>query len=164
MEDTPTDMRRAGRLRRLGLRDRLSVIRGPGRAQGVARGPALRTGARAGAALLIAAVLGACGGSDDAGQPPPGIGGARIGVPLAVASCRDWKNASAKERLGTLEVLRKFASGRSGSPRGYGRALDDDRAYKLLEASCKPDYAADFRLYKLYTRASAFSKTKLPPQ
>lgn len=77
-----------------------------------------------------------------------------------MADCQDWKDASTKERLGTLEVLREYASDRASVPGGYGRALDDDRAYKLLERSCAPDYAASFRLYKLYTRASAFSVTK----
>jgi hypothetical protein len=36
-------------------------------------------------------------------------------------------------------------------------ALSDDAAYRIFQNTCAHDYAAGFRLYKLYARASSFA-------
>lgn len=77
-------------------------------------------------------------------------------MPLRAADCSDWRRASLRERLGTVQELRRFAGGPVGSPAGRGAVLDDDKAYDLLEHQCAPDHAHGFRLYKLYTRGAAF--------
>ena len=33
----------------------------------------------------------------------------------------------------------------------------DDAAYRIFKDTCRHDYAAGFRLYKLYARASSFA-------
>ena len=56
-----------------------------------------------------------------------------------------------------MRQLRDFAGGPTGSPAGHGNVLSDKRAYELLENWCANDFARGFKLYKLYTRAAAFS-------
>jgi hypothetical protein len=81
----------------------------------------------------------------------------RIGQPTQLVQCRDWNEADVRERYGTLEALRRFAGGPTGSPAGRGRTLDDDAAFELFDRWCEKPFARGFRLYKLYTRAAAFS-------
>ena len=54
--------------------------------------------------------------------------------------------------------LRKFAGGPVGSSEGIkrGPALDEARAYKVLDSYCERYFARGFKLYKLYERAAAF--------
>jgi hypothetical protein len=56
-----------------------------------------------------------------------------------------------------VRQLRAFAGGPTGSPAGRGNVLEDEQAYELLENWCGNDFARGFKLYKLYTRAAAFS-------
>jgi hypothetical protein len=111
------------------------------------------------AALLAGLALPGClGGSS---SNPPGSAGVRIGTPLQLANCGDWRKASPQEREGTVRDLRGFAGGPVGeSPGRTGATLDDDRAYKVLDDYCKADFARGFKLYKLYTRAAAFRKLR----
>jgi hypothetical protein len=55
--------------------------------------------------------------------------------------------------------LRDFAGQEAGSAqaRGHGATLKDDQAYKLFQNWCSKDFARGFKLYKLYTRAAAFT-------
>ena len=108
------------------------------------------------AGALAALAISGCGGGDPAGGQPDLAGGARIGQPTQLVQCADWKEADVRERYGTLEALRSFAGGRTGSPGGQGATLEDDEAYELFERWCAQSYAQGFRLYKLYTRAAAF--------
>jgi hypothetical protein len=106
------------------------------------------------AVALIGAVLAGCGG----GQPDQNVGGPDLGVPVRLADCADWRDATVSERLGTVHELREFASGPVGSSRlKHGATLDDEKAYDLLDRECSTDYTSGFKLYKLYTRAAAFS-------
>jgi hypothetical protein len=106
------------------------------------------------AALAGAAALwGGCGGADD----PAAQAGGGLSQPVRLADCEVWRAADARERFDTVEALRAFAGDRTGSPGGRGATLDDDAAYDLIERSCEPAYARGFKLYKLYTRAAAFS-------
>jgi hypothetical protein len=92
------------------------------------------------------------------------MGGGEAGVqetrftrPTQLVQCRDWNEANPRQRAGTLDALRRFAGGPTGSPGGYGRTLDDEQAFELFDRWCERPYARGFRLYKLYTRAAAFS-------
>jgi hypothetical protein len=112
----------------------------------------VRYAARAAVALVATAALSGCMGGDDSQQ----VQGSRIARPTQLVQCRDWVKANPRERAGTIDVLREFAGGPTGSPAGNGRTLEDDEAFALFDRWCKQSYAEGFRLYKLYTRASAF--------
>jgi hypothetical protein len=107
------------------------------------------------AAVAIALLLAGCSASGSDETTPPGAG-PRIGVPLRLADCTDWRDADVAERLGTVRQLRDFAGGPTGSPAGHGTTLDDERAYDVLQGYCLAEFADSFKLYKLYTRAAAF--------
>jgi hypothetical protein len=102
--------------------------------------------------LLGTLCLPGCMGGD--GQAA--VEGTRIARPTQLVQCRDWNEADPRARDGTIEVLREFAGGPTGSPAGTGQTLDDDDAYRLFDNWCSRPYAEGFRLYKLYTRAAAF--------
>jgi hypothetical protein len=109
------------------------------------------------AALALAALgLAGCMGGAQADSQSALDAGPRIGEPTQLVQCADWKEADVRERYGTIELLRGFAGGRTGSPAGVGATLEDDEAYDLFERWCAEPYAQGFRLYKLYTRAAAF--------
>jgi hypothetical protein len=108
------------------------------------------------AAALAALALSACGGGDTAAGTPD-LAGPRIGQPTQLVKCADWNDADVRERYGTIEALRRFAGGPTGSPAGHGATIEDDEAYDLFERWCGESYASGFKLYKLYTRAAAFS-------
>jgi len=111
--------------------------------------------AAAAAALICSLLVFGCGGSD-ASDTASGSG-PRIGVALRLADCDDWKQADVGERLGTVEQLRDFAGGPTGSPAGHGNTLSEKRGYEVMQNWCRNDFARGFKLYKLYTRAAAFS-------
>ncbi|HYU62045.1 MAG TPA: hypothetical protein VEK39_14915 [Solirubrobacterales bacterium] len=114
-----------------------------------------RPGAVAGTAVaLIASTVVGCGGS---GSPPQGGVGGPIAAPINLADCTDWEQASVEERLGTIEQLRNFVGGEVAGSGGRGVVLDDEDAYQLFENTCANEYARGFKLYKLYSRAAAFS-------
>lgn len=121
-----------------------------------AGGPAkARLRAAAGVALAALAVAGCGGGSGEAHEDGAG---ARIGVPLRLADCTDWKQAGVAERLGTLRQLSGFAGGEvAGTGGGTGPVLAEDRAYDLFQGYCRPGFARSFKLYKLYGRAAGFA-------
>jgi hypothetical protein len=105
------------------------------------------------------ALSGCLGGSSSGGRPAEA--GARIAAPLQLANCTDWHKATPAERQGTIRQLRAFAGGPVGGSRGlHGATLDDDAAYRVLDDSCRHDFARGFKLYKLYTRAAAFRKQR----
>ena len=110
------------------------------------------------AALALAAggvLLGGCLGGDS-GAPVRAAGGPQLSAPIRLADCRDWHAGTIRERYGTIEQIRKFSGGPSGSPAGHGPTMRDSTAYKLFEARCKPSFAGYVKLYKLYARAAAF--------
>jgi hypothetical protein len=113
--------------------------------------------ARAALALAALGLAGCMGGGSAAENQAALDGGPRIGAPTQLVQCADWKEADVRERYGTIELIRGFAGGRTGSPGGTGATIEDDEAYELFERWCAEPYASAFRLYKLYTRAAAFS-------
>lgn len=114
--------------------------------------------ARLAAFALVCAGLSGCFGSSGGDGSHAG---AHIGE-VRLVNCREWKHADVRERYGTIADLKDFAGSAAGAgsatgPTGHGATLDDDKAYKLFENYCAKDFARGFKLYKLYTRAAAFT-------
>jgi hypothetical protein len=107
-------------------------------------------------ALAVAALglsLAACGSDERSSAEAPGVGQVRAGSVAALANCGDWRRGSVAERLATIEDLNTGAvEGGEGVP-----PFSDEDAYDFFERACAPDYAAGFKLYKLYARGAAFS-------
>ncbi|MDP9189897.1 MAG: hypothetical protein M3O25_11665 [Actinomycetota bacterium] len=108
-------------------------------------------------AAAVSLAVAACGDDRGPSTPPVNLGGPGINAPIQLADCTDWQDASVEERLGTIEQIENFAGGPVGTGGGRGAVLSDDRAYDVMESFCGEEYARGFRLYKLYTRAAAFS-------
>jgi hypothetical protein len=107
------------------------------------------------ASLICVGIAAGCDGSDASGTASGA--GPQINVPLRLADCDDWNQADVSQRLGTVGALRDFAGGPTGSPAGHGTVLSDKRGYEVLDNWCSQRFARGFKLYKLYTRAAAFS-------
>jgi hypothetical protein len=108
-------------------------------------------------ALLAALTLAACGEASDAGgdaevQP---VGPERAGSVAALAQCTDWNEGTKEEQLATIADIRAQLN-QAGSD-GPTPDLPDDEAYEVLDRACAQEYAAGFRLYKIYARAAAFA-------
>jgi hypothetical protein len=117
-----------------------------------------RTPAQFASLLLIAGVLAASGcGGDDAGSAEQSQQGPQLGAPINLADCRDWNAGSLDERLGTIRAIRDFLGEPVPGTGGTGAVLEDDQAYDLFEGWCGNEFARGFKLYKLYSRAAAFS-------
>jgi hypothetical protein len=117
---------------------------------------------RAVAAVLLtgAIAVAGCGGGS---SPQPQVDvGPNVGQPISLADCNDWQQANVEQRLGTIKQLKGFAGGpiignNASSPSGTGSVLDDKEAYDLFNRWCSQSFARGFKLYKLYTRAAAFT-------
>lgn len=109
------------------------------------------------AAIVAAALaLAAAGCGNDDRQEPGVLGGPTLDAPVELANCTDWKDGSVDERLGTIAQIENFVGGPVGTAGGRGALLEQEKAYEVMEGFCEEEYARGFRLYKLYTRASAF--------
>jgi hypothetical protein len=107
------------------------------------------------AAILLALSLAACG--ESGGDPPASGAGPALVAPINLANCTDWKQASVDQRLATIDQVKEFVGGPVAGTEGSGGTLDDDKAYDLFENYCAEEFARGFKLYKLYSRAAAFS-------
>lgn len=113
---------------------------------------------RAAALTLVAAALAGCGGSGSEEQAASGGGPDISGLPINLADCEDWNDASVEERLATVAQIRDYTGGPvGGTGGGTGAVLDDEKAYDFFESYCENQFARGFKLYKLYGRAAAFS-------
>jgi hypothetical protein len=110
--------------------------------------------AQVAAAVLAGVALSGCLGDGSSSEQP--AAGARLGVPVRLADCGDWREATPRERAGTIDDIRSFAGGPAGPPGGRGVTLPDEEAYELFESYCRNDFARGFKLYKLYARAASF--------
>lgn len=134
----------------------MHLVRDAPRAPAVGRAASFRLAALAAiAAVVTAAVLAACGGSEDSGAADaPGTD--TLG-PINLADCTDWNAASEEARRASIGEIREFAGGPvAATGGGSGAVLSDDEAYQLFENTCANDYARGFKLYKLYSRGAAF--------
>ena len=107
-------------------------------------------------ATLLALSLAACG--DSAGDAPPSGAGPALVAPINLADCTDWKQASVDQRLATIQQLKDYVGGPVAGSERSGGILEDDKAYDLFENYCAEEFARGFKLYKLYSRAAAFSE------
>jgi hypothetical protein len=108
-------------------------------------------------AIVASAALAGCPGSGSSGGPAPQSAGPRLGTPIRLTDCSDWRRSSPSERSAIIGGVRAVAGGATGSPAGRGAVLDDDKAYDLFDGYCREPFAKRFKLYKLYTRAAAFA-------
>jgi hypothetical protein len=116
----------------------------------------MRLVAAIGTAAAIASAAAGCGGSTPSDASDLGVGGS-LAAPINLADCTDWQEASVDERLRTIEQIREFVGGPVSGAGGRGVVLDDEKAYDLFENYCENEFARGFKLYKLYSRAAAFS-------
>ncbi len=112
--------------------------------------------------LGLAALLAACGGgSQDATGTrtagPVASSGRRDLGEMRQADCAAWRRGDEHARRRTIHEIAGFAGGPVGSPAGHGARLPDDIAYRFFDRYCTHGYATYFKLYKLYTRAAAFT-------
>jgi hypothetical protein len=108
------------------------------------------------AAALVTLLVGVagCGGSDSA---PAVQQGPQLGEPINLADCRDWKDGTVDERLGTLRSIRNYLGVPVPGTGGRGAVLEEQEAYELFNGWCSEEFARGFKLYKLYARAAAFA-------
>ena len=105
--------------------------------------------------LVAAAAFAACGGDAPDERPSvEGVGQSIGGSVAALAQCRDWNAGSVQERLATVEDIRRQLTPQTSETAETG--LSDEEAYDLFERSCANEFAAGFRLYKLYAQRAAF--------
>jgi len=76
---------------------------------------------------------------------------------VRTATCADWKQTSKDERAKLVGGLREFFGGQVDTPGVHGQVLPDSRAFELFDAYCKPSFATDFQLYRIYGNAAAFT-------
>ena len=129
-------------------------------AAGASVAPRLRPALALVLALTLAALAGCSSDSPQNGAPSPG-GAERIGTPVRLANCRDWEKATLRQRFGTVRELRSVLGRPVGGEGGAtGRTLDDRQAFDLFDNACKQSFAKGFKLYKIYSRAAAFSQRR----
>ena len=109
----------------------------------------------AAAACGLAFGLAGCGADSDQAPKAEPVGEARAGTVAQLAECSDWTAASREERTATLAVIKAAVNLEDGT--GETPELSDDAAYRLLDTTCAEDFAARFRLYKVYARATGFA-------
>jgi len=107
-------------------------------------------------AVAAAAALSACGGTASGDEAGTGVGQERVGSVAALAQCSDWNEGTEEERQATiLDIQRQLNQAGADGPTPD---LPVDEAYDLFERACANEYAAGFRLYKIYARGAAFSR------
>jgi hypothetical protein len=111
---------------------------------------------------VAATIVAGCGNTDEATttEPVQGVGGVRVGSVSYLAQCRDWVAGTEEQRLATIADIRGQIN--TGDPGVENPTLSDDEASELFDNACSHDYAAGFRLYKLYFRASAYEPLVAP--
>jgi len=119
--------------------------------------PPRRPGAALAALALVAATatLAACGEGDAGDQEAEALGEVRVGSVAQLAQCRDWSAGDRDERLATIEEIKEQINLQDAPVETP--ELSDEVAYDVLENTCRHDFAAGFRLYKLYARAAGFA-------
>ena len=114
----------------------------------------LRRSALSGVAAL-ALVASGCGGDTEAPAQAEPVGDVRAGSVAQLAQCSDWTEGSRDEQLATVEVIKAAINLEDGT--GETPELSDEAAYRVIDTTCADDFAAGFRLYKVYARATSFA-------
>ena len=94
-------------------------------------------------------------------DPFAGVKAASTGDdPLGNYTCSWWRRADASHRLGIVQRIQAFATGKvddGTKALGYGPALSEAQAGTLFENRCSTFHAGPFALYKLYGAAAPFA-------
>ena len=114
----------------------------------------LRRSALTGVAALALLAAG-CGGDAEAPAQAEPVGDPRAGSVAQLAQCSDWTQGSREERAATVEVIKAAINLEDGT--GETPELSDEAAYRVIDTTCAEDFAAGFRLYKVYARATSFA-------
>jgi hypothetical protein len=104
-------------------------------------------------ALSLAA--GGCGADPEDSQPVGPVGDERAGSVAQLAECSDWTAGNRAEQEATVEVIKAAINLEDGT--GETPELSDEEAYRVIDTTCGQDFAANFRLYKVYARATSFA-------
>ena len=118
------------------------------------------------AALLVAvAFVAGCGGDDsgDSGGSAPrtatteeqSVGPRVAGSVVQYADCEDWRRGTRAEREVTVRELRDQLT--QQGERSTESPLSDERAYAILQKTCRSEISASLRLYKIYARVQGFA-------
>jgi hypothetical protein len=119
----------------------------------------VRLGASVAAALAVLALAGLSACGDEDGEPQAaGVGEARLGSVAPLALCRDWRAGDERQRRATIDDIRRQVNVRD-TPTPTPE-LSDALAYEVFQDACAEEFAAGFRLYKIYARAAAFQSLR----
>lgn len=79
--------------------------------------------------------------------------------PLSTFTCSWWRKANAPHRLGMVQRIRAFETGKVDGTKalGYGPGLSNGQAANLFEDRCNTFQAGPFALYKIYGAAAPFA-------
>ncbi len=107
------------------------------------------------AAATLALTLHACG-EDSAREPATGAGPSGLsGTSIEKATCEEWNEATADERLLTVNRLEEAAAPKPGQE--HGLVLDPESAFETLDYACSSEVGRGFLLYEVYNRAATFA-------
>ena len=79
---------------------------------------------------------------------------------IRTARCSSWNQMDEAHREGIIAGMREFFTGHLDIPKAWGTGLQAADAMKLFDGYCKPSFAQNFRLYRLYGDAATFTPTK----
>ncbi len=121
--------------------------------QDAAKAQRLTPRARVTLLVLLAVALAGCGSDSHAPKDAEALS-----TPVRLARCVDWRRSPPSARRRAVRELRAFAGGPVGEGSLHGASLDDRVAYRVLDDYCSNGFAAQFKLYKLYTRAASMRR------
>ena len=107
------------------------------------------------AAVVLGLLAGGCGSDPEDAQPVGPVGEERAGSVAQLAECSDWTAGDRAQREATVEVIKAAINLEDGT--GETPELSDEEAYRVIDTTCEQDFAASFRLYKVYARATSFA-------
>jgi hypothetical protein len=105
--------------------------------------------------VALAAATG-CGDDDSDREPSAKPAGQEVaGSVVQYADCADWRKANVDERYATIDALKgQLTPQTAETPTS---ALDDDKAYEILDNWCQANFGDKLRLYKIYAKAQGLS-------
>ena len=98
--------------------------------------------------------------AEKAPNPLAGVDPAPTEGPLGSFTCSWWRKADKEHRLGMVQRIREFATGKADNGTkaiGYGAGMSDGRAANLFEDRCSTFQTGPYALYKLYGAAAPFA-------
>jgi hypothetical protein len=92
-------------------------------------------------------------------DPFAGVKASSSEGPLGSFTCSWWRRADAAHRLGIVQRIQRFATGRIDGTKalGFGASMSDAQTAGLFESRCSTFQTGPFALYKLYGAAAPFA-------